>query len=115
MNYYTTKTIQAGKPGTDKWIKKYGNALICVRYKYDLDQRRKIKTVELIVEDEPWVKDKTRIPANKIVGIKVSYGEKEIGILVRKAGGTWNKKKKLWQLPYLAAINLGLRDRIELL
>jgi hypothetical protein len=51
-------------------------------------------------------------PANKIVGIKVYYGEKNIGILVRKAGGTWNSDTKLWKLPYLTAVNLGLQDRI---
>jgi len=113
MSYYTTKTLIAGKPGTDKWVKKYGEALLCVRYKYDLQNARKLKTVELIVENEPWDRNKNRIPANKIVGINVMYGEVNLGRLVRNAGGKWDKKKQLWQLPYLEAINLGLEDRIE--
>jgi len=112
MAYYTTKTIKAGKPGTEKWVKKYGESLVCVRYKYDPINRRKLKTVELIVENKPWIKNESRIPANKIVGIKVSYGEKNVGILVRKAGGEWNKEKRLWELPYMIAVNLGLEDRI---
>lgn len=114
MIYHTTKTMLAGKPGTSKWVKKYGNALLCVRYKYDLHNKRKLKTVELIIEDEPWDLDKTRIPGNKIVGIRVAYGEVEAGRLVRSAGGIWDKKKQLWHLPYREAISLGFGDRIEL-
>ena len=115
MTYYTAKTVVAGKPGTGKWIKKYGDALLCVRYKYDLKRSRKIKTVELIVEDEPWDKDKNRIPANKIVGLRIFYGEKALGLLIRNAGGTWNKDKRLWELPYRDVVNLGMEDRIEAL
>ena len=69
MIYYTTKTMLAGKPGTSKCVKKYGDALLCVRYKYDLQNKRKLKTVELVIENEPWGLNKTRIPGNKIVGI----------------------------------------------
>lgn len=113
MIYYTTKTLHSGKPGTSKWVKKYGDALLCVRYKYDLQNKRKLKTVELIIEDEPWDMDKNRNPGNKIVGIKVAYGEIEIRKLVRCAGGRWNKEKRLWQIPYHEAMSLGLGDRIE--
>lgn len=113
MGYYTTKTLLSGKPGTGKWLKKYGEALLCVRYKYDLQNKRKLKTVELIIENESWDMDKSRIPDNKIVGIKVAYGEIEIRNLVRNAGGRWNKEKRLWQLPYHEVMSLGLGDRIE--
>ena len=112
MTYFTKKTLQAGKPGTEKWVKKYGDSLICVRYKYDPINSRKLKTVELLVEDEPWEKNESRIPANKIVSIKVPYGEKNTGILVRRAGGVWNREKRLWELPYITVVNLGLQDRI---
>ena len=89
-----------------------GDSLICVRYKYDPIKGRKLKTVELIVEEKPWGKNKNRIPANKIVSIKVDYGEKNTGILVRRAGGVWNRKKRLWELSYMTVMNLGLEDRI---
>ncbi|MBN1352172.1 hypothetical protein JXJ21_22425 [candidate division KSB1 bacterium] len=56
--------------------------------------------------------DEEQIPANKIVGIKVQYIEKDVGIFVRKAGGTWDKKKQLWQLPYFEVIHTDLQDRI---
>ena len=113
MVSYTSKTLIPGRPGTVKWVKKYGEALLYVRYRYDVQNSRKLKTVELIVENEPWNVEKSRIPGNKIVEIKVSYGEVEIGRLVRKAGGKWDKGKQLWLLPYREAISLGLTDRIK--
>jgi hypothetical protein len=112
MIYYTTKTLLAGKPGTSKWVKKYGNALLCVRYKYDLEKKRKLKTVELIIENEPWDISNNRIAWNKIVGIKVTFGEIEIGRLVKNAGGRWDKKTQLWHIPYHEVISLGLVNRI---
>ncbi len=111
-NYYTKKTIVAGQPGTQKWVQKYGKALVCVRYKYDIKNKRKLKTVEIIVEEKPWSWDKKRIPGNKIVGIRVAYGEVELGRMIRAAGGKWDRKKKQWELPYRDAINLGLEERI---
>ena len=108
------KTIKAGRPGTKKWVNKYGEKLICVRYKYDFERKMKIKTVELIVEEKPWNPDKHIVPANKKVGIKVLYGEINIGKLVKAAGGYWNRKRKIWELPYKEAIALGLEERIVL-
>ena len=112
MSFYTSKTLTPGQPGTKRWLKKYGDDLVCVRYKYDAVNKRKIKTVELVVETEEWQIDKTRIPANKIVGVRILYGEKALGKLVRSAGGRWDRNKQLWQIPYREAVNLGLEDRI---
>jgi len=40
------------------------------------------------------------------------YGEVHIGKLIRSAGGRWNKKIKLWELPLSDVEALGLEDRI---
>jgi len=71
-----------------------------------------LKTVELIISEEPWDLNKDRIPANKLVGVKVKYGEIQTGKIVRAAGGRWNRKKKLWELPYCQVIALGLNNRM---
>ena len=34
------------------------------------------------------------------------------GQLIKAAGGRWNRKEKLWQLPYGEVLALGLEDRI---
>ncbi len=57
MSVIVKKTLIAGQPGIKKWLKKYGDALTCVRYKYDSERKRKIKTVDLVVEDKPWRKN----------------------------------------------------------
>ena len=31
--------------------------------------------------------------------LTVAYGEVHVGKLIRAAGGRWNRKEKLWQLP----------------
>ncbi len=40
------------------------------------------------------------------------YGETEIGLLVRRAGGVWYKKEKLWRLDIDTVKALGLENRI---
>lgn len=113
MNKMTTQEkIMAGKPGTKKWIKKYGKDFVCIRYKYDHENKRKIKTVELIVEETAWEKDNKRMPYNKKVGIRIRFGEKNLGIIVRSAGGIWDKKRKIWILPYGQVKALGIENRI---
>jgi len=58
------------------------------------------------------LKDTKRIPANKIINLKIVYDETYLRRLVRAAGGKWNRKKRLWELPYGEAMALGLKDRI---
>ena len=112
MSIITKKTLNAGNPGTRKWMKEYGDKFVCVRYKYDSERKRKIKTVEPVVEEEHWAQDKNRIPANKIVNNRINYGEVNLGKLIRYAGGKWNRGKRLWELPYRDAVSLDLVERI---
>ena len=104
-----------GQPGTKKLLEKYGKDLVCVRYRYDMERKRKIKTVELIVDEGPWEYDPGRIPLNKIVSIRIEYGEMNLSRAVKTAGGKWNREKKVWQLPYKEVIDLGLKDRMNLI
>jgi len=101
-----------GQPGTKKWLEKYGDKLVCVRYRYDPEGKLRCKTVELVVETEPWEPDPRKIPRNKIVAVHVRYGEIELGRKVRAAGGVWNRDEQVWKLPYREVLNLGLRDRM---
>jgi hypothetical protein len=50
----TRLTLQPGRPGTKRLVDEYGERLVCVRYRYDDARHRRLKTVELIVEDVPW-------------------------------------------------------------
>ncbi len=48
------RTLVPGQKGTKKFLDHYGEKLICVRYRYDEQQRKRVTTVELIVEESAW-------------------------------------------------------------
>src|SRR5688572_27556965 len=45
----TRLTLRPGMPGTKKLQARFGDRLVCVRYVYDKERRRRLKTVELVV------------------------------------------------------------------
>lgn len=47
-------TVHPGQRGAKKLLTQYGDRLVCVRYRYDDKRQKRIKTVELIVEEEDW-------------------------------------------------------------
>jgi hypothetical protein len=106
------RKILRGEPGTKKLIQKYGDSFLCVRYRYDEKNGKRYKTVEIIEEENEWKPDRNRIPANKIVQIKVAYGEVSLRRAIRSLGGKWNPEKKLWEIFYKDVVNLGLEDRM---
>lgn len=93
-------------------MEKYGERLVCVRYRYDRNRKVRVTTVELIESESPWLEHVSRIPANKIVNLRIVYGEVQLSRLVKAAGGRWNRAKKLWELQYKEVVELGLEDRM---
>ena len=108
----TRRTIYPGKAGSKKWQKMYGDKLVCVRYKYDDQRKRRFTTIELVVEEQDWQPNTTIIPKNKIVQVQIKYGEVELARQVKSVGGKWNKDKKVWELCYGNVQALGLTKRI---
>ena len=120
-------TRRPGQRGTRKLVTRYGDRLICVRYRYDAGTGKRYKTVELIVEEsagtppppppetpKPPLKreDINPFPPPREVGVKVFYRESALREQVKAAGGRWLKNEKLWQLPFETAVALGLEHRI---
>ena len=48
-------TLQPGQDGTRKRVEKYGDRLLYVRYRHDPGRKRRVKTVERIEEEVPWL------------------------------------------------------------
>jgi len=94
----TNKVIHAGQHGTQKWIKKFGQDFIAVRYKNDTATNKKMVTVELIDEVQDWQKNLRRIPKNKIVKIKIGYGEIDLRQRIKVLGAVWNKTEKVCEM-----------------
>ena len=106
------RRLNPGAPGTKKYVEKYGDRLVCVRYKYYESSGIKTKTIELVESESPWQK-RPHIPVNKSVYVRIDIEEKQLQHLIRAAGGHWDRSKQRWRLPYGTARSLGLDDRID--
>src|SRR5689334_10908476 len=102
--------LKPGQRGTKKLCQEYGNSLLCVRYHYDAEKKKRFKTVELIIAEADWqpkARDKERV-----VGIEIAWGD-GLWRKVKAAGGKWNSDKKVWELAYGKVLELGLAARIK--
>ena len=104
--------LQPGQSGTKKLLEKYGDNLVCVRYRYDEEKKMMFKTIEIIIDRKPWLKEAKKIANNQIVSIRVSYDEPEARKKVKAAGGKWNPARQVWQLCYEKVLELGMTDRL---
>jgi hypothetical protein len=105
-------TLKPGQRGTKKLLDEYGDRLLYVRYRYDPLLKRRIKTVELIVEEVPWAPNLGRLSRETIVGVRIAAREVSLRRQVKQAGGQWNPERKLWELPYHQVVTLGLEERM---
>jgi hypothetical protein len=96
-------------------LTRYGDRLVCVRYRYDAGAGMRYKTVELIIEQARWTpppphphaqEPKLRVddfeeaepplpPKPAEVGVKVFFRENDLRNRVKAAGGRWSKAEKL--------------------
>ncbi len=103
--------LKPGQRGTKKLVELYGSRLLCVRYWYDQEKRKRFKTVELVVEEVPW-EPGMRERGNPVVSLCVDFAERDLQTRVKAAGGMWNSQECLWEIRYKKAITLGLGNRI---
>ena len=104
--------LKPGQRGTKKLVNQYGDRLVCVRFRYDGKRKKRLKTVELIVEEIDWEPGRQKIAADAIVGIRVHWGEKELAKQVKAAGGVWDRDGQVWNLRYDRVAELGLEERL---
>lgn len=104
------KKLQPGQPGTKSLVERYGESLLCVRYRYDPESKKRLKTVELIVEEMPWQPAQKQIPPAQTVRVWIPHDELELQKQVQVANGKWNQQQKAWELPYREVLELGLSE-----
>lgn len=104
-------TLRRGQRGTLKLTKRYGEQLLYVRYRYDPVRKKRLKTVELIIEETDWEPGEQRMP-DQIVGVQVARDETAIQKSLRKVGGKWNRRRKVWEVRYDKVLELQLGSRI---
>jgi len=104
------RKLHPGEPGTRKLFAEYGEKLVCVRYRYNAENKRRIKTIELVIAEAPWEPIPRQIPVDKIMRLRIKYGEFTLREQVKAAGGKWNGQA--WELRYQEVVRLGLVERI---
>ena len=96
----TRLKLRPGQKGTKTLVDIYGDALVCVRYRYDEESRTRVKTVELIVEKKEWVPPQPRFADNERVPVRIRFAENALKEMAKAAGGRWDPEKRLWLIPY---------------
>jgi hypothetical protein len=110
----TRLTLRPGMPGTKKLQARFGDRLVCVRYVYDKERWRRLKTVELVVEEVQW-QPRDRRPRRRphdLVGVRVAYDEHAVRQAVKAAGGIWRPRQRLWEMSWATVVALGLENRV---
>jgi hypothetical protein len=113
------QTLRPGQRGTLKLLARFGERLICVRYRYDASTQTRVTTVEIVVGSSNW---KPREPAKapaastlappRRVKVRIAYDEWTLRHAARAAGGFWCPKDQAWDVPVEVAAKFGIVDRI---
>lgn len=96
----TRVKLKPGQNGTNKLTAHYGEKLVCVRYRYDIEKRKRLKTVEIIVEESDWTPSPSKYSAGSIVPLRIAPREMVVREKVRTLGGRWDPEQRLWFIPY---------------
>jgi hypothetical protein len=110
----TRLTLRPGMPGTKRLVTRYGERLVCVRYLYDATRSRRLKTVELVIEETPWRGGARRPRHNDhdLVGVRIAWNETELRGAVKKTGAIWRPRQRLWEMSWEAVRALGIAHRV---
>lgn len=96
--------LKPGQNGTKKLLARYGERLVCVRYRYDEARALRATTVELIVSQGPWQPRKRvrRVPRSPhgMVYVRIPYDQQELRIKMKLLGALWRPRHRLWELPW---------------
>ena len=107
------RKLKPGQSGTKKFLSQYGERLVCVRYRYDARACKRVKTVEIVVEENDWLPPALRFSADEMVWLRTGFVDQPTEQRIRKAGGKWDSKRCVWLIRYDAAVTLELSDHVE--
>lgn len=105
----TRLTLLPGANGTKRLQERYGERLVCVRYRYDAERGRRVKTVELIEEEAPWTPP---IDDGGVYLLKIDYGETELREQLKRAGARWDAVQRMWKTTGDVIRRLRLAHRV---
>jgi hypothetical protein len=106
------KKLSPGQPGSKKLLRRFGDALVCVRYRYDGAQAMRYTTVELVVDEAPTTPQRTRPPP--MVHVLVRIDESALRRQIAAHGARWDPVRQAWHMSRKIAKQLRLQDRFLL-
>ena len=102
---HVVKRFSATQPGALKLARRFGDALVCVRYRHDPEGRYRYTTVELVVDEAPV---KRRADLDATVMVHLAFNDTELQQLARAHGARWDDRQRLWAMPRRTAKKLEL-------
>jgi hypothetical protein len=98
---FPTRT-EANNPNeeTKELQRQYGDQLVCVRYRYDAKRQKRMKTIELLVEENDHIPNDSPALSAQVL-LHVGYQETELRARVKAAGGAWDPAEKAWKLSWV--------------
>jgi hypothetical protein len=106
--------LKPGQKGTKRLLAVYGDALVCVRYRYDEASRTRIKTIELVVEKILWEPPARKFTDSDIVPVRIGFSEKNLITQAKAVKGRWDPEVKLWFIRYGKIRETALEKHIVL-
>ncbi|HEX5686802.1 MAG TPA: hypothetical protein VFY73_22560 [Ideonella sp.] len=96
------KRLKPGQAGTRTLQRRYGPALVCVRYRKDTATgNTRFTTVELVVDHGP-----PRF--QPLVRVAIRFNDTDTRRQAIALGAQWDDLQKTWRMPRRGAIQLGL-------
>ena len=109
----TRLILKPGQRGTKRLVEEYGDALLCVRFRYDEKTRKLLKTVELVVEQSDWTPPPSRYSAKAHVALRIEASDMPLRARAKAAGAKWNPEKRLWFVTYGKIAGTPLEKHIQ--
>ena len=111
------KTIKPGEPGSRRFIGKYGDDLVNVRYRKAPSGDTIYTTIEIIVDRRQYAPNINHRTVNSLrnkeaVAVTIAYQETELRQQAKSEGALWSRKQKVWVMWYSQAVKLGIANRI---
>jgi len=103
------KKMEPKAHGAKKLANRFGDDLVCVRYRQDRESKRRYTTVEIVVDAGPMPEDK-RIPAQVLV--RIGFDELDLRQAAMQQGAIWVAQQRAWRISREAVKHLQLHNRI---
>ena len=105
------KRLRPDQRGALKLGRRYGDALVCVRYRHSADGRLRFTTIELVVDQAPVMR-RSPIKQDPIVLVRLPWMDQRSFTLLIGRGATWHRDRRIWSMPESMAKSFGPAARI---